>query len=135
MRGEAGNDILYGGAGADQLLGEDGNDILAGGAGADRMTGGLGQDSFTYDAMTDAGDRVMDFTAGAGGDVVDLSALLTNLSYSGTDAFGDGWVRTVQSGSHTLVQVDADGGGDGFATLATLENVDELTLTADNWVT
>ena len=33
------------------------------------------------------------------------------------------------------MQLDADGGGDGFATLATLENLDESTLTADNWLT
>ena len=78
---------------------------------------------------------MIDFTAGPGGDAVDLTALLANLGYSGVDAFADGWVRTVQNGAHTLVQVDADGGGDGFATLATLENLDELTLTADNWLT
>ncbi len=80
------------------------------------------------DCLFHAGDRVIDFTAGAGGDAVDLTTLLSNLGYSGADAFADGWVRTVQSGAHTLVQIDADGGGDGFATLATLENLEHIPI-------
>jgi Ca2+-binding RTX toxin-like protein len=134
MRGHAGNDILYGGAGDDQLLGEDGDDILAGGAGADRLTGGLGQDSFVYAVMTDAGDLVTDFAAGNGGDTMDISSLLASFGYAGADAFGDGWVRTVQSGLDILVEIDTDGGGDAFATLATLQNIDETDLNATNWV-
>ena len=134
MRGEAGDDTLYGGAGDDQLLGEDGNDTLDGGAGIDRLTGGAGVDSFVYAAITDAGDLVTDFAAGTGGDTMDISALLASFGYAGADAFGDGYVRTSQSGLDTLVQIDADGGGDGYSTLATLQNIDETDLNATNWI-
>ena len=46
--GEAGNDLLVGGAGADSLSGGDGDDILRGGAGADGIGGGNGRDSMSY---------------------------------------------------------------------------------------
>ena len=135
MLGEAGADHLNGGAGADVLNGGDGDDTLHGGAAADRLTGGAGQDTFAFVAMSDSGDLVFDFTAGGGGDVVDVAGLMVDVGFGGggLEAFADGWVRTLQSGLDTLVQIDADGGGDGFATLATLQDVNESELTADNW--
>jgi Ca2+-binding RTX toxin-like protein len=134
MRGEGGNDALHGGAGHDYLLGEAGNDTLDGGTGIDRLTGGAGVDSFVYNSITDAGDLVLDFVAGAGGDNMDISTLLASFGYAGADAFADGYVRTAQSGADTLVQVDSDGGGNGFTTLTTLLNVDETTIDATNWI-
>ena len=84
--------------------------------------------------MTDAGDLIADFAAGNSGDTMDISALLASFGYAGSDAFGDGYVRTAQSGLDTLVQIDTDGGGDAFATLATLQNIDETDLNATNWI-
>ena len=107
---------------------------LTGGTGADTLTGGAGQDSFLYTAITDAGDLIVDFTAGAGGDTVDVSAMLASFGYGGADAFGDGYLRSVQSGSDTLIQADSNGGGDGFQTIATLQNVTETNLTGENWI-
>lgn len=63
------------------------------------------------------------FTKGAGGDVLQLHDVLTsvNAPHDGT-AFSGGFLRFLQSGSDTLVQVDANGGGNGYLTLATLTN-------------
>jgi Ca2+-binding RTX toxin-like protein len=44
LAGRGGDDKLYGGVGHDRLLGEDGNDVLDGGDGVDRLFGGTGQD-------------------------------------------------------------------------------------------
>jgi Ca2+-binding RTX toxin-like protein len=132
--GNALDNVMTGNSGDNSLDGGAGNDIIYGGAGADMLAGGAGADVFVYGDVADAGDTIADFTAGPGGDIVDLSQLLAELGYAGADAFADGWVRSVQGSGHTLVQVDANGGGDGFATVTTLQNVDETTLTVDNWL-
>uniref|UniRef100_UPI00356A7B42 Ig-like domain-containing protein n=1 Tax=Litorivivens sp. TaxID=2020868 RepID=UPI00356A7B42 len=82
LEGGAGNDMLLGGAGNDSLLGDAGSDSLIGGAGNDHMTGGSGPDTFIWysnDKGSDtnpAQDTVLDFTVGAGGDVLHLADLL-----------------------------------------------------------
>jgi len=115
--GGSGNDVLTGGAGSDALIGGGGNDTL---------TGGGGQDFFVYQNIADrgtTGDTIADFTKGAGGDVLQLHDLLQTFSgYNGTNAFSGGYLQFVQSGSNTVVQVDANGGGDSYVTLATLTN-------------
>lgn len=131
MLGGSGNDTVNGGDGNDRMFGNDGNDRMTGGAGADRMAGGAGDDVFVYTALSDAGDTITDFDAT--GDLFELSALMTAIGYAGSDAVGDGYVGITQSGANTLVQVDADGGGDGFTTLATLENVTATDIDMGTW--
>ena len=121
INGTDNDDILVGGADDDSIYAYGGNDTLNGGAGADRMEGGAGDDVFAYSALSDADDTITDFNAT--GDLFELSALMTAIGYIGCDAVADGYVGLTQSGANTLVQIDADGGGDGFLTLATLENV------------
>lgn len=102
--GGAGNDSLSGGSGTDSLVGGAGNDTVSGGEGADTITGGAGNDTITLTEDTAAIDTlvtvtgadltavgtnngldtVTGFTAGAGGDVLDFSAL--NALTSGTTA-------------------------------------------------
>lgn len=62
--GTAGNDFLYGAAGADVLLGLAGDDQLYGSAGDDRLCGGLGDDQLHGD---NGQDRLF---GGAGADVL-----------------------------------------------------------------
>jgi hypothetical protein len=50
----------------------------------------------------------------------------------GGDAVDDGFVRFVQSGGDTLVQVDRNGSANGFQTLVVLKNVTASTLDADD---
>jgi len=73
--GEGGNDILTGAAGVDTLDGGAGNDTITGGAGDDVISTGTGIDTLVRDGdgTTDGSDTVSDFTAGAGGDVIDFT--------------------------------------------------------------
>jgi Ca2+-binding RTX toxin-like protein len=61
-----GNDfanVISGFSGADTINASLGNDRLAGGAGIDTLTGGLGIDRFEYNAQSEGGDIITDFTA------------------------------------------------------------------------
>jgi len=129
--GSAGKDRLYGGYGVDTLVGGDGNDllngqdnddILYGGAGNDTLLGGFGQDSLYGGAGRDSfmyssdlaedwsphQDRVMDFETGQNGDVLDISAMLNAVGYTGSDPVGDGHIKIVQINSGTKIQFDHD---------------------------
>jgi trimeric autotransporter adhesin len=59
--GNAANNVLDGGAGADNLIGGLGNDVLKGAAGADTLTGGDGSDSFVFATVVGGADNVLDF--------------------------------------------------------------------------
>ena len=66
-------------------------------------------------------DTITDYHAG---DVVDVTEIL-NLS-AGTDPFAEGYLRVTTDG---LIQVDVDGGGDAWVTLANVNtDVDHLTF-------
>jgi Ca2+-binding RTX toxin-like protein len=134
--GNTQNNKLTGNSGNNTLIGNGGADTLTGGGGADTLTGGTGVDRFDYNALTDAGDTITDFTAGAGGDKLDIDTLLTVLGYGGTNPITAGYVQLLQAGAHTLVQIDSNGGGDNFATtLVTLQNVTAGNVTlADNFI-
>lgn len=129
--GTADNDRLLGGKGNDLISGGAGNDYISGGVGADTLIGGTGSDRFAYLNINESGDTILDFAAGKGGDVIDLSAMALRYGWKG-DLFAGGYVRFVQSGANALVQVDTDGGGNGYSTLATLNGVSSSALTPDN---
>jgi Ca2+-binding RTX toxin-like protein len=86
--GNALNNTITSGAGADTLSGLDGNDWLDGGAGADIMDGGVGNDTYVVDNV---GDQVVEL-ANAGTDTVrasvshTLGANVENLILTGTGA-------------------------------------------------
>ena len=64
---------------------------------------------------------INNFTEGTGGDVLNLHDLLTSVGAPhDSTAFSGGFLQFLQSGNNTLVQVDANGGGDAYITLATL---------------
>ena len=133
IRGETGNDILNGQDGRDRIFGEDGNDIITGGNDLDTLSGGLGDDVFNYDALSEIGDIISDFEAGANGDAMDLIGILSAVGYVGSDALGDGRVRAIQNAADTLVQIDTTGSSD-YATVATLQSVNQVDITVDNWI-
>lgn len=68
LSGQRGDDRLDGGAGADRLDGGQGNDRLIGGVGKDSLTGGSGNDVFRFLSRSEGGDRITDFSNGAGND-------------------------------------------------------------------
>ncbi|HYD30863.1 MAG TPA: right-handed parallel beta-helix repeat-containing protein [Azospirillaceae bacterium] len=127
MAGGAGNDGLYGGGGNDRILGGTGNDglhggvgndVLEGGAGTDQLSGGVGADSFVFRRASDGGDVLSDLSA-ADGDRIDLRPLETSLGVSG-EPFESGYLRVIAIAAGARVEVDADGGGNGFVPLVTV---------------
>jgi len=136
--GGAGSDTLIGGAGNDILQGGAGNDTLIGGAGDDTFRGGAGRDVFQYETLADAGtgkDLITDFSVGSSGDVLNVHDLLSGSpGYNGSNAFSGGYLNFGHVGINTIVQVDADGGGNNFHTLVTLQNVTLTAANTDNYV-
>jgi Ca2+-binding RTX toxin-like protein len=63
LRGNEFANVISGFSGADTINASLGNDRIAGGAGIDTATGGLGIDRFEYNAQSEGGDLVTDFTA------------------------------------------------------------------------
>jgi Ca2+-binding RTX toxin-like protein len=124
--GNAGDDILSGGIGNDTLIGGGGNDILNGGLGNDILTGGSGSDTFKFtEAGTTNADTITDFTVasvGTGGDVLDISALLTGAT-PGTLVSGGFIQITADINGYAVISVDADGGGNSYVPVVTLQGV------------
>jgi hemolysin type calcium-binding protein len=88
--GGAGNDVLTGGAGADQLFGGIGNDTLNGGDGDDTLFGGAGDDRVVGGKGTDtaflgAGNDTFVWNPGDGNDTVEGGAGFDTLDFLGAD--------------------------------------------------
>jgi Ca2+-binding RTX toxin-like protein len=126
LTGGGGADELFGGPGIDVLRGGPGDDLLNGGPGPDRLIGGAGSDTLQIDRISDGVDVIQGFARGPGGDVLDLSAVLT---FGGADD-PDDFVRLTETGSGTRVEANADGVGDDFAAVFNLPGVLGLNLTA-----
>ena len=132
IAGGTGNDVINS-YGISSVAGDDGDDQFYVLRGADTLSGGAGIDTYRFASATNS--TVTDFTAGAGGDVIDLSYLLQFLSgYSGPNPFGSGHLRLVQSGADTALEIDPDGTANGsvWYPVATLQGVTAASLTAEN---
>jgi Ca2+-binding RTX toxin-like protein len=104
------------------------------GSGQDRVTLAQGYDvTWGFNSLTFA-----DFAVGAGGDVLDLNAFLTQrlVDWDGGNPFATGHLSLVQSGSSTRLRLDLDGAAAnnrGTYTLATFENTTVTAFTRDNF--
>ncbi|MET3441048.1 Ca2+-binding RTX toxin-like protein [Variovorax paradoxus] len=140
LAGNEGQDIIFGGAGADSINGLGENDVIDGGTGADSIAGGAGNDTINYDfgGGTDTVD------GGAGLDTLNVigtaAANALAVSYDGTSltAVAGGTVVNVESvtanlqaGVDTLTYTSAaavtvnlsTGAASGFTSIAGVENV------------
>jgi Ca2+-binding RTX toxin-like protein len=125
LKGLDAGDTLTGGSGNDVLVGGGGKDLLIGGLNVDKLKGGNGPDVFDFNLLTEKGDKITDFAAGSGGDVVVLSDLL--VGYDSGDDVAEFLALRV-SGTKTVLEVDIDGGGDAFETYLTFQNLTGLNL-------
>ncbi len=116
LNGAAGDDRLFGNRGTDDLSGGDDDDLLNGGNGRDDLSGGAGSDIFQIDDIGHGVDKVLDFEDGAGGDVLDLDAVL---NFESGDDFED-FVRLTEVNGNAKVEVDGNGGGDDFTAVFNL---------------
>src|ERR1051325_4602379 len=100
---------LTGNALGQSIYGNAGANVLTTGGGADYMVGGAGNDTFVITNAPGVA-TVADYAAG---DVVDIQQYLSVAN--GTDLVGGGYVKVTAAGQ---LQVDANGGADGFVTIA-----------------
>jgi Ca2+-binding RTX toxin-like protein len=130
------NDLLDAGDGDDTLILESYRtsdaDIVTLGAGRDTIGFSYGPISIIEHAV------ITDFAPGTGGDTVDLNAILDTLSgYPGGSPFGaSGYLRLVQDGADTLLQIDSDAAGSNgssFTAILRFQNTDAGLFTIDNF--
>jgi len=109
------------GDGNDTVYGNSSNNVIFGGRGADNLWGGGGNDTFKYDRMADAGDKIYDFNAGDKFNIHDLLIDVGTLETWGQDVVNaDGGA----SANDIAVWVDPDGAGTayGHITIAAVLN-------------
>jgi VCBS repeat-containing protein len=143
--GAGGNDTISGfGRGDDVGDSGDGDDrvnvLLDTDADVAALTLGAGVDTIFVQAADASNSRlvVSDFAAGAGGDLIDISTLLSSL-ISGWDgssnpfASAQGFLRLREDGADVVLDVDFDGGGDSFIEKIRFANATLANFTADNF--
>jgi Ca2+-binding RTX toxin-like protein len=125
VSGGNGNDVLFGTAAMSELLSGNDADILTGGAGDDRFA--YTSFNFAYNISNNTGDIITDFANG--NDVLDIRDLLVDVYANAQFLIGDpiaqGFLRLVDVGGDTQVQIDPDGTEvtSGFATLVTVKGM------------
>ena len=106
------------------IVGNSAANVIEGKAGADVMTGGAGNDRFVLSSAALSGPGHIDtITDYARGDMVDVSQILSLAA--GVNPVSGGYLRVTTGGQ---VQVDANGGGDAWTTLSTINGSGAVTL-------
>jgi Ca2+-binding RTX toxin-like protein len=151
-RALTGDATLRGGADDDLIRAFGGGAVVIdGGDGAERITidvsaqsyaitfGASAQDSdileLAYTSAPVTAFTILDFTAGNGGDMIEMESFLEAYLFDWdgiANPFTTGHLLLAQSGADALILVDRNGGGDGYAVLGTLENINAASLTALN---
>ncbi len=134
----AGNDLL--------TIGETGrilqtNLVVTLGSGQDRVQLDYSVGDWYRQTLTPATIVITDFTAGNGGDVIDIAELVAGLTAynpSSGNPFATGHLKLSQVGGDVVIRVDVDGAGGGSGgaysrTIARLQGVTVAQLTAFNF--
>ncbi|WP_017326055.1 endonuclease/exonuclease/phosphatase family protein [Synechococcus sp. PCC 7336] len=133
LEGTAENDLISGLGGRDTIVGGAGDDIIVGGRGRDLLSGGAGSDVFVYEAFSARRDRITDFEVTQ--DAIDFSQIFASEPYGDSSNPFEDYVRLVQRGTGTAVQIDRRGDigdRDVFRTVAFLADVSVLELSSAN---
>ncbi len=104
IRGDGAANALFGFGGNDNLNGMAGADVIRGGLGADSLVGGMGNDFFRFDAASEGGDVLVDFTSAVGNDD---SFLISAAGFGGGLVAGALAAGAFQSRADNIAQ-DAD---------------------------
>ncbi|AOF85245.1 hemolysin-type calcium-binding repeat family protein [Hydrogenophaga sp. RAC07] len=149
LNGNAGQDMIFGGGGADTLNGNAEDDLLDGGDGADSVNGGSGNDTVLGGAGADAlngGTEADTMTGGADGDNVNGAAgddrFIATVG-DGNDAYIGGvgidtYDLSATAAGATVTAASSSSAETGADTLNTIENVvgsqgnDSITLDGGN---
>ncbi|MBC6981706.1 hypothetical protein [Caulobacter sp. 17J80-11] len=134
--GEGGADKFIVGANVDAVIyGGDGDDLITV-ADAVSVTVTLGAGTDVIRVFDFKGTvQVTDFQPGDQGDVVEMIDFLQSrlTRWDQSNPFATGHLRLVQAGADTIVQIDANGGGDSWADVLRLQGVQASALTAFNF--
>lgn len=121
ISGGSGADRLSGGDGADRISGGAGDDILIGGAGKDVLIGGAGADTFVFTSLSDLRDTITDFEVGVDKIGIDiggfgLTTLAADMFVSNADGLAaSAETRFIYNETKGALYFDADGDGAGKA--------------------
>ncbi len=115
LYGTSREDVIQTGAGNDYLRGYAGDDVLAGGTGADRFV-------FERTLAANGVDTIADYQWSEG-DVLDLSLVGFARGVFNRYPLSDIIRLDYTGGGEVRLQLDLNGGGDGFQTWAVLQNV------------
>lgn len=112
---------------------------LGNSSGVTRVSLGAGRDNVQFSGFLEetTAPVITDFKSGPDGDNVDIASILSSeLSFlEGRNPFALGYLRLVQSGQDTLLQIDLDGVGrdEEFHTFGRLEGVVATSLVSTNF--
>ena len=112
------NQTIIGNDAGDTFISNDTGNRLIGGIGADTFllgragdtaSGGAGADTFVYREVPWSSGQITDFS---GGDIIDLSKLMTSIGYLGADPVADGYLKIQTDGAgQAQIWVNSDPGG------------------------
>jgi len=135
--GDANGDVLMGintirgSHFADRLIGNNLGNGFFGAGGDDTITGGGGDDMFEFNDTSEGIDTITDFQLGKGGDflqIVDVLEAPDGVIVNEENV--NDFARILSIGGNSHFQVNVDGAGDDWTTIAILQGVNSFGLTA-----